>query len=162
MIVCDVDGVLTDGSIVLGPDGTEWKRFHVRDGFALRAWMGLGHEVGIITGRGGPAVRARAAELGITHVVEGSKDKVRDLELMAKQAGIGLEEIAFMGDDWPDAGAMRRAGFAIAPVDASAEIVAMADLVTAAAGGCGAVREALMYLLDARGQRDEVRTRYHL
>ncbi|MBX3322900.1 MAG: HAD hydrolase family protein [Phycisphaeraceae bacterium] len=162
MIVFDIDGVLTDGSINLTSDGVEIKCYNVRDGFAIKAWMTLGQTVGILTGRGGPAVSARMQELGITHVIERSKDKGADIERLAAQAGIALEEVAFMGDDWPDAPAMRMVGVAIAPADAVPEIRAIAHLVTAAAGGRGAAREAVEHLIEARSELAGLRARYDL
>ncbi len=162
MIVFDIDGVLTNGSINLSSDGVEFKRYNVRDGFAIKAWMTLGHMVGILTGRGGPAVSARAQELGITHVIERSMDKGADVERIAASAGVALEQVAFMGDDWPDAPAMRIVGVAIAPADAVPEIRAIAHLVTAAAGGRGAAREAVEHLLEARSELAGLRARYHL
>lgn len=151
LLVLDVDGVLTDGSIQISDRGEELKRFNVRDGFAIKLWQRLGREVAIITGRSGDAVRHRASELGITRLVQGSKDKAADLETMLTGLEFGVDRVAFVGDDWPDLGPMRRVAVAIAPADADARVLEVATHVTAARGGQGAVREAVEYLLRGMG-----------
>ncbi len=160
MLVLDVDGVLTDGSINLDDEGREFKRFDVRDGWAIRAWMSLGHEVALLTGRGGGAVRARAKELGITRVVEGSRDKGEDLERLAAEAGVPLGEVAHMGDDLPDLPALRRAGYAMTVADAAAEVLEVCDFITERPGGQAAVREAITHLLKERGEYAGIVARY--
>ena len=160
MLVLDVDGVLTDGSINLDDEGREFKRFDVRDGWAIRAWMSLGHEVALLTGRGGGAVRARAKELGITRVVEGSRDKGEDLERLAAEAGVPLGEVAHMGDDLPDLPALRRAGYAMTVADAAAEVLEVCDFITERPGGHAAVREAITHLLKERGEYAGIVARY--
>jgi 3-deoxy-D-manno-octulosonate 8-phosphate phosphatase (KDO 8-P phosphatase) len=161
MLVLDVDGVLTDGSINLDDQGREFKRFDVRDGWAIRVWMSLGHEVALLTGRGGGAVRARAKELGITRVVEGSRDKGKDLEKLAADAGVPLGEVAHMGDDLPDLPALRRAGYAMTVADAAPEVLEVCNFVTERPGGHAAVREAIKHLLEARGEYAAIIARYH-
>lgn len=162
MLVLDVDGVMTDGSIVMTTEYQELKRYHVRDGFAMKLWMELGYELAVLTGRGGAAVTARMKDLGIKRVIEKSKDKGADLERLCTRAKVEPAATAFMGDDWPDGPAMRRAGYAIAPADASPEILDIAHFVTLAPGGHGAVREAVEHLLEARGQLAAARMRYDL
>jgi len=160
MLVLDVDGVLTDGSINLDDAGREFKRFDVRDGWAIRAWMSLGYEVALLTGRGGGAVRARAKELGINRVVEGSRDKGEDFERLAAEAGVPLGEVAHMGDDLPDLPALHRAGYAMTVADAAPEVLTACDFVTERLGGHAAVREAIQHLLDARGEYQAIIARY--
>lgn len=151
MIVLDVDGVLTDGSVFLDDGGREFKRFNIRDGLGLRAWQRAGFGVGVITGRSGGAVQHRCAELGIGEVVLGSGEKVSALEGMCARRGVGLDRVAYMGDDWPDLGVLRRVGFPACPADASREVVAACCWVSSVGGGRGAVRELCEFLLGARG-----------
>ena len=152
LLCLDVDGVLTDGSINLDDHGVETKRFHVRDGTALRIWMDLGFHVAIITGRRGMVVRHRATELGITHVIQGSSDKRRDFDQLLEQLELASEQAAMLGDDLPDSSVMRACGYPMAVADAVAEIKQIAAFTTVRPGGHGAVREAIEHLLKARKQ----------
>src|SRR5215510_13939254 len=111
LLALDVDGVLTDGSILLDDAGTETKRFNVRDGFGLRLWGKLGFRSAVITGRTGAALEHRAIELGISEIIQGSQDKGAALEVLVKRTGVPTEQIAFLGDDWPDLAIMRRVGY---------------------------------------------------
>ncbi len=155
MLALDVDGVLTDASIVIGPDGRESKRFNAADGVGLRTWTRLGLVCAVITGRRGPAISHRLADLGVQHVVQGSKDKGRDLEALCAATGIAPADVAYMGDDWPDLPILRRVGVPMAPANADARVKAVCRLVTARAGGHGAVREAVEVLLAAMGRLEE-------
>jgi len=160
MIVFDVDGVLTDGSINVDADGREIKRFHVRDGVAIKDWMALGGEAGIISGRGGAALRARARDLGIERIVENSISKAADLVAMAEEADIPLEQVAFMGDDLPDLPALRLAGYAMTVADAPRQVKQICQFVTTAPGGAAAAREAIEHLVEARGDMNRWLSRY--
>lgn len=160
MIVFDVDGIMTDGSINLDENGRELKRYHVRDGYAIKAWTRMGFEAGVISGRGGGALRARMLELGLTRVVECCPEKGSAFEKMCMEACIPLEQTAFMGDDLPDLPALRRAGYAITVADAVEEVRQICDLVTKAPGGRAAVREAIEHLVRARGALHEWIARY--
>lgn len=144
-----MDGVLTDGSIFIDDLGNETKRFNVRDGLAIKVWQRLGMKAGVITARkgGGRALRHRLAELGVTLISQGSDDKGAELQQMASDAGVPLHAVAYIGDDWPDLPAMRRAGYPIAVADADPRVLAVATFVTEAPGGRGAVREAVEHLL---------------
>ncbi|MSR41163.1 MAG: HAD family hydrolase [Phycisphaerales bacterium] len=155
LLVLDVDGVLTDGGISLDDLGRETKRFHVRDGAGIRMWLTLGLEIAIITGRSGMVVHHRARELGIRHVVTGSKAKAEAFAALCAQLEIAPSEAAMLGDDIPDLSVLRACGFPMAVQDASAEVLAFAQLVTQAKGGHGAVREAIEYLLRAQGRWQE-------
>lgn len=152
----DVDGVLTDGHIWVNDAGQQARVFHVHDGIAIRWFQQLGGVVVLCSGKHSDAVAARARELGISHVIQGSRDKVADLEPLLKQLGVGWEQTAVMGDDLPDLPPMRRCGFPVAVADAAAEVQAAARLVTQRPGGHGAVREAVEQLLRASGAWDEV------
>jgi 3-deoxy-D-manno-octulosonate 8-phosphate phosphatase (KDO 8-P phosphatase) len=151
LLALDVDGVLTDGSIMLDDRGVETKRFNVRDGQGITAWIKMGFEVAIITRRSGLAVQHRCRELGITRIVQGCQDKSAALDQLIAETGIAAELIAYVGDDWPDMPAMRRVGLAIAPADADPRVKELAALVTMKQGGRGAVREAIEHILAAQG-----------
>jgi len=160
LLVLDVDGVLTDGKVVLDADGRELKRFSVLDGAGIKYWQRAGGRVAIISGRGSPAVVARATELGVTDVVQNAKRKLPAYEAVRDRLGLSDDRIAVMGDDLPDLPLLRRAGFAIAPANAVEDVRAAADYVTAARGGEGAVREAVEMLLKRAGRWDPIMARY--
>lgn len=150
LLVLDVDGVLTDGSIRLNADGREYKVFHVRDGYGIRRVLDAGIEVAIISGRSCTAVEKRAAELGIKHVHLGVADKISVLNSLLDDLGIKPDAIACVGDDTPDVECMRVAGLAVAVADAHADLDAVADWHTKLDGGKGAVREVCDLLISAR------------
>ncbi len=160
LLVLDVDGVMTDGSICYDDNGVETKRFNIRDGLGLRVWMRLGFKAAIITGRGGEAVRKRAAELGLDEVIERSSDKLGDLAALAERTGVEPERMAFLGDDWPDLAPMRRVGYPMAVADAEPLVKEVASFVTPRAGGHGAVRDATEHLLSARGLMEQAVSLY--
>jgi 3-deoxy-D-manno-octulosonate 8-phosphate phosphatase (KDO 8-P phosphatase) len=156
LLALDVDGVLTNGQIILGPDGQEWKAFHSRDGMGLRCWHNAEHQSAIVTARGSAAVSRRAVELGIRDVVLNSKDKCNALQELAEQRQLSLDQIAFMGDDLQDLKAMLAAGVSISVADCPRELADRVDYVTSTAGGSGAVREAVEWLLRAQSRWDQV------
>lgn len=160
LLVLDVDGVLTDGSINLDDDGGETKRFSAADGVGLRTWQRLGYRVAVITGRGGSAVRHRLADLGVAEVVQGSKDKAASLRTVSERTGVPPERMAYVGDDWPDLSPMRLVGYPIAVANAAEEVQAIARFVTTRRGGDGAVREAIEHLLDKMGRMGDVLALY--
>jgi len=159
--VClDVDGVLTDGHVYVDDAGRGLRAFHVHDGFAIRWYQELGGVVVICSGKRSDAVAARAAELGIEYVVQGSTNKVADLEAALSPLGLGFEHVAMIGDDLPDLPVMLRCGYPIAVANAVEEVKAAAQLVTERSGGAGAVREALEHLLRRRGRWADVIAKY--
>ena len=159
LLCLDVDGVLTDGGIAIDDAGHETKRFHVRDGAALRMWARLGYETAVITGRNGMALRHRLRELGVRHVVSGSKEKGAAFEALLGEVGIAAGAVAMIGDDLPDLPILRRCGLPIAVRDAAQEVLDIAKFVTARPGGSGAVREAVEHILKGQGRWTEaVRT----
>jgi len=160
LMLFDVDGVLTDGGIVLDDLGRESKRFHVRDGFAMRAAVNAGVQVGVVTGRESRVVTLRMAELKIDLLLQGVKDKAAGVAELCRRAGVEPGAAAFVGDDLIDLPAMRVCGYAIAVADAVAEARQIADFVTEARGGCGAGREAIEHVLRAQGKWDAVVARY--
>lgn len=150
--IFDVDGVLTDGRIYIGEQGESFKAFSTLDGHGLKLLAEGGITPIIITGRDSPAVRRRVADLGLKHAVYGAKDKLAAAQPLLDQLGLDWPEVAAMGDDWPDLPLMTRAGFACAPAQAHAEVLAIAHHITAAAGGHGAARECCDLLLMAAGR----------
>ncbi len=156
LLCFDVDGVMTDGGLIYDDAGYETKRFDARDGLAIKAWMRLGGEVAIVTGRGGGAVQRRARELGIQTLVEQTHDKLTDVEGLANARGLEADQVLFMGDDLADLEVMDWVGVAVAPPDAAPEIRALASFVTEARGGHGAVREAIEQVIRGQGRWDEV------
>ena len=160
LLVLDVDGVLTDGRIILGPDGGETKVFNVRDGWGMRAWRRSGRTLAIITGRSSPAVAQRADELGVEVVRQGAKRKLPVYRQVLAELGVPAERTAVMGDDLTDLPLMRASGLAIAPADAVDEVRQAADVVTERGGGAGCVREAIELILKAVGDWPAVTARY--
>ncbi len=160
LLCLDVDGVLTDGSINIDNQGNESKRFYVRDGFGIRLWKSMDRHIAIITGRSSKALTHRANEIGIECLVQGSKDKVNDLQRITAELGVTLEQTAFVGDDWPDLAAMKLVGYPIAVFDAEPDICDVARYITDRPGGHGAVRDAVEHLLDAQDLLSIARKRY--
>lgn len=152
LLALDVDGTLTDGGLGFNSLGVDHKQFHVHDGQGLRLAQDAGIAIALITARNSPIVDLRARELGIAHVVQGSKDKGASLSALCARLGIAAEQAAFMGDDLPDLAAMAIAGLAIAPANAHPWVRARTHWVTRAEGGRGAVREVCDGLLHAQGK----------
>ena len=150
--IFDVDGVLTDGSLWIGEHGEQFKAVHALDGHGLKLLKKGGIEPLVITGRDSPAVRRRLADLGIVHAVFGAADKLAAATALLAALGLDWSEVAAIGDDWPDLPLLARAGFACAPPNAHAEVLALAHHVTAARGGQGAAREFCDLLLMAAGR----------
>lgn len=155
----DVDGTLTDGAIVYGEDGREWKAFHARDGLAVKLLAAGGIEAAIISGRSSSIVARRAAELGIRHVRQGVQDKAAELRALCAQLGLAPSEAAFAGDDLTDIAALQTAGWSAAPADADPAVRRVASLVCSLPGGRGAMREAAEALLRALGRWDAAFTK---
>jgi len=151
LLVLDVDGVLTDGSLCIGAHGEETKVFHVRDGSGIVAVQRAGIAVAIISGRDSPAVTRRATELGIRHVRQGISDKRAALEALLAELQLPAEALACVGDDTPDLPMLECATLAVAVADAHPSARAAAHWTTSAAGGHGAVREVCDLLLTAQG-----------
>ena len=154
LLVMDVDGVLTDGSLPFDAQGGECKVFHVRDGYGIRRIIDAGIEVALISGRKSIPVKKRADELGIRHVFLGIKEKLATLKQLAEKLGISLDSIAYVGDDVPDLACMQAAGLGIAVADAHPDLDAVADWHTHLGGGQGAVREVCDLLLSAHNNAD--------
>ena len=156
LLILDVDGVLTDGSLFLGDAGEQYKAFHSRDGHGIRLALDGGLEVAILTGRTSGVVEHRMRDLGVRHLIQGRRDKGAALRELLATTGHAPAEAAFMGDDIVDLPAMRGVGLGIAVADAHPLVCEHADWVTSAPGGHGAVREACEGLLAAQGRLDEL------
>ena len=150
LLALDVDGVLTDGTIYISPAGEVFKGFNAKDGMGISCALRSNLQIAVITGRQSPIVERRCQELGIKLLKQGVKDKRQVLEQMAEQLGLTAKEVAYMGDDLNDIPAFAAAGLNIAPADASIEVLAVADIITKAKGGRGAVREAITMILAAQ------------
>jgi 3-deoxy-D-manno-octulosonate 8-phosphate phosphatase (KDO 8-P phosphatase) len=154
LLVLDVDGVLTDGGLYVDDKGVPIKKFNVKDGLGIKLAQRFGIQIAILTGKTSRLVDHRARELGIEHVIQGSKDKGADINALCEKTGIPIRFTAMMGDDLPDLPAYAVVGYKIAVGDAVDEVKAAADFVTTKAGGRGAVREAIEHLLKAQGKWD--------
>ena len=152
LAIFDVDGVLTDGTLYMGPAGEAFKAFNILDGHGIKMLQAAGVAVAIISGRSSEAVARRAQELAITHLVQGSSDKVADFERLIGGLGLPAQACAFVGDDLPDLPVMRACGLAVAVANAADAVKAEAHYVTKASGGRGAVREFCELVLRAQGQ----------
>jgi 3-deoxy-D-manno-octulosonate 8-phosphate phosphatase (KDO 8-P phosphatase) len=152
VVFFDVDGVLTDGGLLFTESGETLKRFNTLDGHGLKLLQRAGITPVVITGRDSKPLRVRLAALGIEHAHYGTEDKRPAAEQTLKQLGLEWHQAAAMGDDWPDLAMMRPCAMACAPVNAHVEVKAVAQYITQARGGDGAVREFCDLLLVASGQ----------
>jgi 3-deoxy-D-manno-octulosonate 8-phosphate phosphatase (KDO 8-P phosphatase) len=159
LFLCDVDGVLTDGSVWMG-GGVETKRFNIRDGLGLKFLQRHGVKVGWVSRRPSSATRQRAQDLKIDFLSESDSGKVAAVESILGQIKLNWEQVCYVGDDVVDVEVLKRAGFGVAVADGVDEAKAAADYVTVARGGRGAVREAVELILKAQGRWDEVVAEY--
>jgi len=160
MLLLDVDGVLTDGSIVYNDSGEEIKAFNVKDGFGIRMLLDSGINVGIVTGRSSKAVYHRCHNLGISLIFDGVRDKAAALDTIFEQTRLPPQETAFVGDDLLDLPALKKVGLSIAVADAHEIVRKNVDIVTAAKGGKGAVREICESILKAQGLWENILARF--
>jgi 3-deoxy-D-manno-octulosonate 8-phosphate phosphatase (KDO 8-P phosphatase) len=154
MMIFDVDGVLTDGSLYFTAEGDTMKAFNSLDGHGIKMLASIGVQTAIITGRQSGIVAARARELGITHLYQGVADKRAALKELLDETGITEAQCGYMGDDWPDLEVMRVCGFAAAPANAHPEVIQRVHWVAQARGGHGAVREVCDAILRAQDRYD--------
>jgi len=160
LVAMDVDGVLTDGGIIMGSGETESKRFHIADGLGMQLLLHAGIRVAWITGRESEAVRGRAQELGVEDLFEKSSNKSAAVAQLLASYGLTQANIAYVGDDLNDLPAFSLVGVKFAPANAVAEIKALADFVTEKPGGEGAVREVCDVILKAQGKWNDAVTAY--
>jgi len=156
LLLADVDGVLTDGRIVFNNQGIETKQFHIRDGMGIRLWHKAGYRFGVLSLRSSQVVKMRAAELDVRIVRQGAADKLATTKEILAEAGLSLQQAAYLGDDLPDLPVIRAVGLGIAVADACEEVRQAAAYVTRLPGGTGAVREVIEMILKAQGRWDEV------
>lgn len=151
LLILDVDGILTDGTIRMDETGGQSRAFHIQDGLGLTLWKAVGRQVALLTSKRSGATLARAQMLGIDMIEQGADDKLPGFERILKAAGVEAGETAYMGDDLLDAPILRRVGYAMTVPDAAAEIREIARYITRRTGGRGAVRDAVEHLLKRDG-----------
>lgn len=160
LLLLDVDGVLTDGSLIYSHEGQESKAFNTQDGFGLRILQDAGVEVGIITARSSEALQRRGQDLKISHLYQGASNKLEAYKEIAKKTGLKPFEIAYMGDDWLDMVLLKRVGLAVAPANAVLEVKEMVHYTTEQSGGHGAVRELCDLILESQGKYKTILQQY--
>lgn len=160
LLLFDVDGVLTDGVVVMHADGTESKGFHIRDGAAMVWAQRCGLSVGLLSSRASGATTQRAAQLAIRLVIQGVADKLAAYHGILQDAGLSDDAVAYMGDDLVDLPVLARAGLSAAPADAVPEVRDRVHWVSRCTGGRGAVREFVEMVLRAQERWDEVVRRF--
>ena len=160
VVVFDVDGVMTNGGLMIGDDGQEYKIFHAHDGLGMKLLRKTPVQMAIITGRSSQVVKIRAETNGIKHYYQGVEDKLNAFDDLIEKLGISAEEAVFMGDDIVDIPPMRRCGLAITVPAASDIVKEYAHYVTTREAGNGAVREVCELIMRAQGTYDEVTAKY--
>ncbi|MCK4998033.1 MAG: HAD hydrolase family protein [Anaerohalosphaera sp.] len=160
MLVTDVDGVLTDGTVIINCDGSESKKFNLLDGHGIKMWQRSGMKVAIISGRASDATTVRAKQLSIEYVKQGFTKKLPAFESLLKDVGMTSDEVVYIGDDLLDLPLVKRAGFGVAVANAVGELKESADYITHRPGGSGAVREVIELVLKGAGKWDELMQRY--
>ena len=161
LLICDVDGVLTDGRLYFTPDGHELKSFHARDGHGLKLLQRTGVQAAVISGRSSPAVALRMSSLGIEHVFQGRENKLEPFQELLGRLDLKAEQAAFVGDDVLDLPLLRRVGLAVAVADAHFTLRETVHWVTAQPGGLGAVREVCDLIMLAQGRLQGIIESYH-
>jgi len=156
LLLVDVDGVLTDGAIVVNDHGVETKHFHVRDGSAFGLWKSTGKRAAILSGRSAPVVDRRAAELGIAPVIQGASSKAGPFRALIAELGLEPRQVCYVGDDLADLPVLAAVGLAACPADAADEVRRAAHFVARAAGGRGVVREVVELILKRQGHWDRL------
>lgn len=160
LILSDVDGVLTDGSITYDNQGIESKTFHVRDGLGIKLWQRAGHKFGIITARSSHVVKIRMTELGIDTIRQGSDNKLQVGMQLIEEFGLQPEQVCYVGDDLSDLGLLSKVGLAATVADGVAEVKSVAHLTTKLTGGTGAMRELVETILKSQKRWDELMQSY--
>jgi 3-deoxy-D-manno-octulosonate 8-phosphate phosphatase (KDO 8-P phosphatase) len=155
VFICDVDGVLTNGTVLMG-GGQEYKSFSIQDGLGLLLLMRSGIKVGWVSNRPSPVTQQRAEELGINYLVQGKGNKVDEIDALLAREGFKWTDVCYLGDDVVDLGALKRAGVAVAVANAIDEAKKLADYVTKARGGEGAVREVVRLVLSTQDKWQDI------
>jgi 3-deoxy-D-manno-octulosonate 8-phosphate phosphatase (KDO 8-P phosphatase) len=160
LLALDVDGVLTDGTLIINDDGSESKFFNSLDGHGIKMWQRAGLKVALISGRTSAPTQRRAEQLKIEYIFQECHYKLPVVEKLAGQIGLSPENVAFVGDDLTDMPVMRYVGFAVAVANAVDDVKQCADYVTTCPGGRGAVREVIEYIFKNSGRWQELMKRY--
>lgn len=160
LLVLDVDGVLTNGTVMINSDGSEGKNFSIVDGHGIKLWHRAGFDTALISGRASGATTVRAEQLDITNIVQGAKKKLPAYESLLAELGLSPQETAYAGDDLLDIPPVRRAGLGVAVANSVDELKERADYITKAKGGEGAVREIIELILKKKGKWAELMERY--
>jgi 3-deoxy-D-manno-octulosonate 8-phosphate phosphatase (KDO 8-P phosphatase) len=160
LLVMDVDGVLTDGTVMINDDGSEGKFFNLQDGHGIRMWRRAGLKIAFLSGRFSEATKCRAEQLDIDYCLQGCTEKLPALEELLEDAGLPAGGTAYIGDDLMDLPVMKYVGFGVAVANAVDEVKDIADYVTTRCGGEGAVREVIEYILKNSGRWQELVKRY--
>jgi 3-deoxy-D-manno-octulosonate 8-phosphate phosphatase (KDO 8-P phosphatase) len=160
LLAIDVDGVLTDGTVIINSDGTESKAFNLLDGHGIKLWHRAGFQTAMISGRASGATTVRAEQLSIGFVRQGCKKKLPAFEELLEEASVSADEVIYIGDDLLDLPLVKRAGYGVAVANAVDELKAVADYVTKKSGGTGAVREVIELVLKSTGKWDKLMERY--
>jgi len=155
LLICDIDGVFSDGRIYMGNDGEELKTFHTRDGFGIKSLLNAGIEIAVITGRRSKIVENRMQGLGVKHIYQGQDNKIVAFEMLLEKLNLSAEQVGYIGDDVIDLPVMDRCGFSVAVADAHPLVQKKAHYVTRINGGFGAVRELTDLILFANGILDQ-------
>lgn len=161
LLICDVDGVLTDGRLFYSGRGEAHKAFNVKDGLGIKLLQSIAVPVAIITARSSSIVTKRMTELGVEHVYQNQKDKTKGYLELLETLNLEESEVAYIGDDLPDLPLIERVGLGVAVADAHAAVLEHADWVTTRKGGKGAVRELSDLIIHAQGKAEEIMGRYH-
>ena len=154
LLVCDIDGVFSDGRIYLGNEGEELKAFHTKDGFGIKALVASGVIVAVITGRNSTIVKNRMKALNVAYIIQGKEDKLPALTDLSNQLSIKLNDIAYIGDDVPDLPCIKSVGLGISVADGHPLVLQGADYITFTNGGFGAVREVCDLIMQNQGTLD--------
>jgi 3-deoxy-D-manno-octulosonate 8-phosphate phosphatase (KDO 8-P phosphatase) len=153
--VFDVDGVLTDGTLLVLPNGVMARRMNIKDGYALQLAVKKGYHIVIISGGVSPEVKERLNKLGVTHVFMQVQNKVAVLNEFMQQHNLSKQQVLFMGDDMPDASALRLVGLPACPADASTDIKAIAQYISPVNGGAGCARDVIEKVMKLQGNWNE-------
>ena len=160
LLVLDVDGVLTNGTLIINGDGSESKFFNSLDGHGIRMWRRAELKVAFLSGRSSEPTQHRAEQLDVDYCLQNCHNKLPALEKLLEQSGLSAKQVAYIGDDLPDVPPIRYVGFGVAVANAADEVKQYADFVTKRPGGSGAVREVIEYILKSTDRWDEIIARY--
>ncbi len=160
LLICDIDGIFSDGSVYMGNNGEELKAFNTKDGFGLKALMNTGCQVAVITGRNSKIVENRMNSLGVKHIYQGMETKLIGFEQLCSDLSVEAHEVAFIGDDFPDVPVMKKVGFAVSVTDGHPFVKEISHYVTQTPGGKGAVRELTDLIIMAQQGEDYITSHF--